>query len=229
MARRRQAYLRRAREAGPLSPRGIASRSSGTLLLGGLRCARARTWLQTVCGSARRRRRVPARPRSLAARLLAFGWACGGGRVGSPTSGGKQRVEGRGGRCRHFVWLPWRLWRGDRGFSLLARSLESSVERDAAWRRGVTGVRELWVSAASPHPLPSLRSRPRFVAVLHPGTWCAHALLWPLPLLAAAPLPPARSWSVFFTFFFFSFFFFLSSFLSLFLLLKIEFFSHNIF
>lgn len=33
--------------------------------------------------------------------------------VGSRTSGGKRREEERGGRCRHFVWLLWRLWRGD--------------------------------------------------------------------------------------------------------------------
>lgn len=37
--------------------------------------------------------------------------------VGSRTSGGKRREEERGGRCRHFVWLLWRLWRGDCAFS----------------------------------------------------------------------------------------------------------------
>lgn len=97
VARRRQAYLRRAREAGLLSPRGVPSQSSGILLLGGL-CARARTWLQTVCESARRRWRVPGKPRSLAARLLCFRWACGGGRVWAPAplagSSGKRRGEG---------------------------------------------------------------------------------------------------------------------------------------
>lgn len=49
--------------------------------------------------------------------------------VGSRTSGGKQREEERGGRCRHFVWLLWRLWRGDCVLSLMDRSLGSGVER----------------------------------------------------------------------------------------------------
>lgn len=98
VARRRQEYLRRAREAGLLSPRGVPSQSPGILLLGGL-CARARTWLQTVCGSARRRWRGPAKPRSLTARLLASRWACGGGRVWAPAplAGSSGRRKGEGG------------------------------------------------------------------------------------------------------------------------------------
>lgn len=71
--------------------------------------------------------------------------------VGSRTSGGKQREE-RGGRCRHFVWLLWRLWRGDCVLSLMDRSLGSGVERDAAWRLGVRGEGAAGLLSLAPPP-----------------------------------------------------------------------------
>lgn len=72
--------------------------------------------------------------------------------VGSRTSGGKQREDERGGRCRHFVWLLWRLWRGDCVLSLMDRSLGSGVERDAAWRLGVRGEGAPGLLSLAPPP-----------------------------------------------------------------------------
>lgn len=45
--------------------------------------------------------------------------------------------------------------------------------------------------AFPPPPLPSREIGPRFVAVLHPGTRCAHAPCWPLPPFSRRE-PPSR-------------------------------------